>query len=292
MLFRSDRRRTVVVAGLSIAVVGALMAVDMATAPKAHAQVPTAAPNLQTFTFAPIVERVRPAVVSIRVKSEVAGPRESFAETFPDLPEGGPLDRFFFREWGQRGPGGPNAPGRGWRNGSKGGGPVVVSQGSGFIISPAGKVVTNYHVVKGATDVTVTTEDGTEYHAKVKGSDEKTDVALLEIQGGKTDFPTVSFASGEIRPGDWVLAVGNPFGLGGSVTAGIVSARGREIGAGPYDDFLQTDAAINRGNSGGPTFDLAGNVVGMNTAIYSPSGGSVGIGFAIPSTTEIGRAHV
>jgi serine protease Do len=160
-----------------------------------------------------------------------------------------------------------------------------MSQGSGFIISADGKVVTNFHVVKGATEVTVVTEDGTEYKAKVVGADEKTDVALVKIQGDRKDFPTVPFATGEVRPGDWVLAVGNPFGLGGSVTAGIVSARGREIGAGPYDDFLQIDAPINRGNSGGPTFDLAGNVVGMNTAIYSPNGGSIGIGFAIPSAT-------
>lgn len=284
----SDRRRTALAGGLSLAVVAALLAVGMAAPSAAHAQTPAPALDLRSFTFAPIVERVRPAVVSIRVKTETAAPRESFAETFPDLPDGSPLDRFFFREWGQRGgPGGHFGPGRGWRHGPKGGGggPVVVSQGSGFIIAPNGKVVTNYHVVKGATEVTVTTEDGTEYRAKVKGADEKTDVALLEIQGGKTDFPTVPFATTEIKPGDWVLAVGNPFGLGGSVTAGIVSARGREIGAGPYDDFLQIDAPINRGNSGGPTFDLAGNVVGMNTAIYSPSGGSVGIGFAIPSTT-------
>lgn len=282
ILDTSSRGRTLAVAGLSVAVVASLMAIDLRAA---HAEAPAVSPLLQNFTFAPIVDRVRPAVVSIRVKSMAETPRESFAEAFPELPEGGPLDRFF---WGHRGgpggPGLPGGPGRGWRHGGKGG-PTVVSQGSGFIISPNGRVVTNYHVVKGATEVMVTTEDGTEYRAKVKGADEKTDVALLEIQGGKTDFPTVPFAAGDVRPGDWVLAVGNPFGLGGSVTAGIVSARGREIGAGPYDDFLQIDAPINRGNSGGPTFDLAGNVVGMNTAIYSPSGGSVGIGFAIPSAT-------
>ncbi len=284
-LDRTTRAKTLLAGSASIAVVGLLVGIQLlGTMPKAHAETPAVSPLLQGFTFAPIVERVRPAVVSIRVKSEAPGPRESFTESFPELPEGGPLDRFFFREWGNRG--GPGGPGHGFRHGQRrGGGPVVQSQGSGFIVSPTGKVVTNFHVVRGATEVMVVTDDGTEYRAKVKGSDEKTDVALLEIQGGKTDFPTVPFAATDIRPGDWVLAVGNPFGLGGSVTAGIVSARGREIGAGPYDDFLQIDAPINRGNSGGPTFDLQGNVVGMNTAIYSPSGGSVGIGFAIPSTT-------
>lgn len=285
VLDTSSRTRTLAVAGLSVAVVASLMAIDLRAA---HAETPAVSPLLQNFTFAPIVDRVRPAVVSIRVKSEAETPRETFAEAFPELPEGGPFERFFFREWGRRGgpglPGGPGGHGRGWRHGGKGG-PAVLSQGSGFIISPTGRVVTNFHVVKGATEVTVVTDDGTEYRAKVKGADEKTDVALLEIQGDKTDFPTVPFTTGDVRPGDWVLAVGNPFGLGGSVTAGIVSARGREIGAGPYDDFLQIDAPINRGNSGGPTFDLAGNVVGMNTAIYSPSGGSVGIGFAIPAAT-------
>lgn len=278
----ADRRRTILASGVSLAVVGMLFGIQMlGGVSKARAEAPVIPPLLQNFTFAPIVDRVRPAVVSIRVRGEEPGPRESFSDSFPELPEGGSLDRFFFREWGSRG-----GPGHGWRHGSpKSQGQTVMSQGSGFIISPNGRVVTNFHLVKGATEVTIVTEDGTEYRAKVKGSDEKTDVALLEIQGGKTDFPTVPFAVTDVRPGDWVLAVGNPFGLGGSVTAGIVSARGREIGAGPYDDFLQIDAPINRGNSGGPTFDLQGNVVGMNTAIYSPSGGSVGIGFAIPSAT-------
>ncbi len=290
ILDRTLRRKTIAAGAASLAVVGMLASVPLfGRTPAAHAETPVVAPNLLNFSFAPTVDKVRPAVVSIRVKAE-ATPRESLAETFPDLPEGGPLDRFF-REFGgprEYGPG-PGGGGRGWGHGpGKGwrhGGERVVAQGSGFIIAPDGKVVTNFHVVKGATSVTVVTEDGSEYDAKVIGSDEKTDVALLKIQGDKKDFPTVPFATGDVRPGDWVLAVGNPFGLGGSVTAGIVSARGREIGAGPYDDFLQIDAPINRGNSGGPTFDLQGNVVGMNTAIFSPSGGSVGIGFAIPSAT-------
>ena len=290
---RTVRRKTLMAGVASLLVVGALAGVEvLAPTPSAQAQVPVAAPTPQTFTFAPIVDRVRPAVVSIRVKGEVQSQRESFMESFPDIPEGGPLDRFF-REWGggpgwRNGPDGPGGPrGPGWRHGPRGGGrgEAVMSQGSGFIIAPDGKVVTNFHVVKGAKDVTVVTDDGTEWKAKVVGTDEKTDVALVQIVSDRKDFPTVPFSTGDVKPGDWVLAVGNPFGLGGSVTAGIVSARGREIGAGPYDDFLQIDAPINRGNSGGPTFDLAGNVVGMNTAIYSPNGGSIGIGFAIPSAT-------
>lgn len=289
---RVARRKTLLAGAASLLVVGALAGVEiLGQTPSAQAQVPApiAAPNPQTFSFAPVVERVRPAVVSIRVKGETQAAREGYMESFPDLPEGSPLDRFF-REFGgpgmRGGPDGTGPRGPGWRHGQRGGaGQTVMSQGSGFIIAADGKVVTNFHVVKDAKDVVVVTDDGTEWKAKVLGSDEKTDVALVQIQSDRKDFPTVPFATGDIRPGDWVLAVGNPFGLGGSVTAGIVSARGREIGAGPYDDFLQIDAPINRGNSGGPTFDLAGNVVGMNTAIYSPNGGSIGIGFAIPSST-------
>ena len=157
-------------------------------------------------------------------------------------------------------------------------------QGSGFFISEDGYVVTNGHVVDKADAVTVRLQDGETFDAEVVGVDEKTDLALVKVDAGNETFPFVSFAEQESRVGDWVVAVGNPFGLGGSVTAGIVSARGREIGAGPYDDFIQIDAPINRGNSGGPTFNLNGNVAGVNTAIFSPSGGSVGIGFAIPAS--------
>ena len=155
------------------------------------------------------------------------------------------------------------------------------AQGSGFFISADGYIVTNDHVVDHATEVTVTTAEGKSMPAKVIGIDNKTDLALLKAQG--SDFPYVTFASHAPRVGDWVIAVGNPFGLGGTVTAGIVSARGRDIGSGPYDDFLQIDAPVNHGNSGGPTFNAEGEVVGVNTAIFSPSGGSVGIGFAITS---------
>jgi serine protease Do len=156
-----------------------------------------------------------------------------------------------------------------------------MAQGSGFFISAEGYIVTNNHVVDHATEVTVTTSDGKSMSAKVIGVDSKTDLALLKAEG--EGFPFVSFASQPPRVGDWVIAVGNPFGLGGTVTAGIVSARGRDIGAGPYDDFLQIDAPVNHGNSGGPTFNANGEVVGVNTAIFSPSGGSVGIGFAMAS---------
>ena len=157
-----------------------------------------------------------------------------------------------------------------------------MAQGSGFFISADGYVVTNNHVVDHATEVTVTTSDGKTIAAKVIGTDPKTDLALLKVKDAGT-YPFVNFASQSPRVGDWVIAVGNPFGLGGTVTAGIVSARGRDIGSGPYDDFLQIDAPVNHGNSGGPTFNIEGEVVGVNTAIFSPSGGSVGIGFAIAS---------
>jgi serine protease Do len=160
----------------------------------------------------------------------------------------------------------------------------TLGQGSGFFISADGYAVTNNHVVDKAEHVDVTTDDGKTYTAKVIGTDDRTDIALIKVEG-RGDFPFVHLAETQPRIGDWVLAVGNPFGLGGTVTAGIVSARGRDIGAGPYDDFIQIDAAVNKGNSGGPTFDLDGNVIGVNTAIFSPSGGSVGIAFDIPAET-------
>ncbi|PLX39081.1 MAG: hypothetical protein C0606_00615 [Hyphomicrobiales bacterium] len=226
-------------------------------------------------SFADLVETVSPAVVSIRVKAQ-AKTEQSFFEGMPDIPRGHPLERFF-RRFGEEGP-------RGFQNHPRRKRPFTQAQGSGFFISADGYAVTNNHVVENAEEVTVTTNSGKEYTAKVIGSDEKTDLALIKVEGNG-DFPHVNFADEDIRVGDWVVAVGNPFGLGGTVTAGIVSARGRDIGAGPYDDFIQLDAPINRGNSGGPTFNLKGKVVGVNTAIFSPSGGSVGIGFAIPAST-------
>ena len=169
-------------------------------------------------------------------------------------------------------------------NGMPQGKQFITGLGSGFFISPDGYAVTNNHVVDHAKTVQIKTDDGTTYKAKVIGTDPKTDLALIKVDADKT-FPYVQFAQHEPRIGDWVVAVGNPFGLGGTVTAGIVSARGRDIGSGPYDDYIQIDAPINKGNSGGPAFNVNGNVIGVNTAIFSPSGGSVGIGFDIPAQT-------
>ncbi|WP_342642855.1 DegQ family serine endoprotease [Rhodoligotrophos ferricapiens] len=222
--------------------------------------------------FADIVEKVMPAVVSVRVEGhdQVELSRDDGLPDIPglrNLPKDSPFYEFFRNL--------PQMPDRQPREHS-------VGLGSGFIISEDGYVVTNNHVVDKADKVIVGTNDGEEYSAKVVGTDPKTDLAVLKIDTDKK-FSFVEFAKSEPRVGDWVVAVGNPFGLGGTVTTGIISARGREIGAGPYDDFLQIDAPINRGNSGGPAFNLNGEVVGVNTAIYSPSGGSVGIGFAIPA---------
>jgi serine protease Do len=220
--------------------------------------------------FADIVERVKPAVISVRVKMR-SGPQMTASEDLP-FPKGSPMERFF-RRFGMP-DGMPGMP-RGRRFGT--------AQGSGFLISEDGYAVTNNHVVEHASSVEVSTDDGTTHTAKVVGTDPRTDLALIKIDGGR--FPYVRLADAAPRVGDWVLAVGNPFGLGGTVTAGIVSARGRDIGAGPYDDFLQIDAPVNKGNSGGPTFNTEGSVVGVNTAIFSPSGGSIGIAFAIPAET-------
>jgi serine protease Do len=235
------------------------------------------APRQEQLSFADIVDTVKPAVVSVRVKTAVAGANQNqLPGFFRDLPEGHPLRRFF-DEFGRNGGGGggEQGPQRGQRQ-------FGMAQGSGFFISADGYVVTNNHVVENATEVELATDDGKVLQAKVIGTDPRTDLALLKVDGGD-NFKFVSFGAQTPRVGDWVVAIGNPFGLGGSVTAGIVSARGREIGAGPYDDFIQIDAAVNRGNSGGPTFNLRGEVVGVNTAIYSPSGGNVGIAFAVPS---------
>jgi len=229
-------------------------------------------------SFADIVDRVRPAVVSVKVKLADADPVDDEDSQgmpgLPDLPRNSPFYRFF-RHFGMPDNNGNNDGERGPRH------HMTQAQGSGFFISADGYIVTNDHVVDHATEVTITTSDGKSMPAKVIGADSKTDLALLKAQG--SDFPYVNFASQAPRVGDWVIAVGNPFGLGGTVTAGIVSARGRDIGSGPYDDFLQIDAPVNHGNSGGPTFNAEGEVVGVNTAIFSPSGGSVGIGFAIAS---------
>lgn len=236
--------------------------------------------------FADVVEKVSPAVVSVRVKEKIqpASDTGSFdsGPGFDQLPDNHPLKKFF-REFRGDGNGGQFQ----FRRGGPGGDqqPRPVAQGSGFFISEDGYLVTNNHVVDGGQTFTVVTNDGRELDAKLIGTDPKTDLAVLKVDGGDK-FTYVNFADdAKVRVGDWVVAVGNPFGLGGTVTAGIVSARGRDIGAGPYDDFIQIDAAVNHGNSGGPAFNLNGEVVGINTAIFSPSGGSVGIAFAIPAST-------
>ncbi len=246
-----------------------------------------AVPTIETpfgrapLSFADLVEKVSPAVVSINVKGDVKmadgsdGPQIPGMPNMPGMPElspDNPLYEFFkqFRK-GMPGQGqGPSKPS------------PSLAQGSGFFISPDGFLVTNNHVVEDAENITVTLGDDEKFEATLVGSDPRTDVALLKVDTKGKKMPYVEFSSKTPRVGDWVLAVGNPFGLGGTVTAGIISAHNRDIGSGPYD-YLQIDAAVNRGNSGGPSFDLEGNVIGMNTAIFSPSGGNVGIAFAVPA---------
>lgn len=237
-------------------------------------------------TFADLAAKVSPAVVNISATQEAkAEPRAQRGPQIPGFPPGSPFEEFFRQFQDQMGQnGGPGGgPGGGQDDQEQAPRGKMGALGSGFIIDPAGYVVTNNHVIDGASEITVTLQDGTAMPAKLIGRDAKTDLALLKVKSDKP-LPSVDWAnSDKTRVGDWVMAVGNPFGLGGTVTKGIVSARGRDIHSGPYDDYFQLDAAINRGNSGGPTFDLSGHVIGINTAIYSPNGGSVGIGFAIPS---------
>ncbi len=238
----------------------------------ANANTGEVSPVVSPVSFADVVDHVRGAVVSVKVQTTETANSSDELE-IPHIAPGDPLERFF-KHFGEEGtPRDHHVKPH-----------LTQAQGSGFIISADGYVVTNHHVVENATEVNVTLDDGKTVPATIVGTDKKTDLALLKIkQGGP--YQHVDFATATPRVGDWVIAVGNPFGLGGTVTAGIVSARGRDIGAGPYDDFLQIDAPVNRGNSGGPTFNTQGQVVGVNTAIFSPSGGSVGIGFAIPAET-------
>ncbi len=234
--------------------------------------------------FADLVERVRPAVVSVRVKIQDGGIGD-VAQNFGDQSgpgdqnpfQGTPFEKFF-KKFGQGKKGGKQDGGP---NG--GHGPLAQAQGSGFFISSDGYIVTNNHVVDNAVEVEVLTDDDKTMTAKVIGVDPKTDLALIKVD--TTNHGYLKLAKDKPRIGEWVVAVGNPFGLASTVTAGIVSAMGRDIGSGPYDDFIQIDAPVNKGNSGGPTFNLKGEVIGVNTAIFSPSGGSVGIAFDIPSTT-------
>jgi serine protease Do len=272
-----------VVAGLGVAAYGFSPShgpVDIFSSP-AHAQVNNEVRKVEKpVGFADIVERVKPSVISVKVNinEKVASKDDSSGNDDSPFQPGSPMERFFRRF------GGPDGLPPGLRGGPRGGRGMVTGQGSGFFISADGYAVTNNHVVDGADKVEVTTDDGKTYSAKVIGTDARTDVALIKVEGG-SNFPFAKLSDGKPRIGDWVLAVGNPFGLGGTVTAGIVSASGRDIGNGPYDDFIQIDAPVNKGNSGGPAFNTEGEVMGVNTAIYSPSGGSVGIAFSIPAST-------
>jgi serine protease Do len=216
-------------------------------------------------SFADLADKLLPTVVNISTSQTLKAANPKIA--LPDLPPGSPLEDLF-KDFLQNNRALPRH---------------VTSLGSGFIIDPSGYVITNNHVIADADQITVTLNDGTALPAKLVGRDEKTDLALLKVKPAKPLPATRLGDSDRARVGDWVIAIGNPFGLGSTVTAGIVSARNRDINAGPYDDFIQTDAPINRGNSGGPLFDMDGNVVGVNSAIFSPTGGSVGIGFSIPS---------
>jgi len=237
--------------------------------------------------IADVAEQVIDAVVNISTKQSV----DMSGNAMPQLPPGSPFEEFFEEFFkNRRGPGGPGGQGQQGQQGQNGPKPSprrVNSLGSGFVIDSAGLVVTNNHVIADADEVNVILNDGTTLKAEVVGRDTKTDLALLRVKSDKP-LKAVKFGdSDKLRLGEWVVAIGNPFSLGGTVTAGIVSARNRDINSGPYDNYIQTDAAINRGNSGGPLFNLNGDVIGVNTAIISPSGGSIGIGFAVPSKTVV-----
>ena len=224
-------------------------------------------------SFANLAEKLLPAVVNVSTIESVETRGNNNMPPFPfPLPPNSPFNDFFKDYPQKQQPAPPSGPQK-----------RPFSLGSGFVIDPAGFIITNNHVIGKATEIKVRLQDGTELEAKIVGRDAKIDIVLLKVDAGKL-LPSVKFAdSNKARIGDWVMAIGNPFGLGGSVSVGIVSARGRDIKSGPYDDYIQTDAAINKGNSGGPLFNMEGEVVGINTAIYSPTGGSVGIGFSIPS---------
>ena len=247
-----------------------LLTLGAVSAPALFTASPAAAQELPSV--ADLAERLLPAVVEISVEAKPEGGLPSVE--MPDLPDNSPF-KDFFDEFFKRHQ----------QDQNKDQGRTVTSLGSGFIIDSSGLIVTNNHVVEGAQAIQVRLEDSTMLKAELVGRDPKTDIAVIRVKSDKP-LPTVGFGdSDHIRIGEWVLAIGNPFGLGGSVSLGIVSARNRDINAGPYDDFIQTDAAINKGNSGGPLFNLKGDVIGINTAIFSPSGGSVGIGFAVPANT-------
>lgn len=227
--------------------------------------------NRAPASFADLAEKLLPSVVNVSSTQKI---EEDGNVEMPQFPPGSPFEDFFEDFMDRRG-------------GGLGGAPAIPSSslGSGFIIdAEKGYIITNNHVIRDAEEVRVTLHDDSTIPAKIIGRDEKVDIAVLKVDSKKHKLEAVKFGnSDQMRVGDWIVAIGNPFGLGGTVTSGIVSARQRDINSGPYDDYIQTDASINRGNSGGPMFDLNGNVIGINTAIFSPTGGSVGIGFAIPS---------
>jgi serine protease Do len=256
-----------------VALLGASFALVMPALPLVQPVYARSAPD----SFADLAVKLLPAVVNVSSTQVVTAKNGPGAgPEMPIFPPGSPFEQFFkdFLNRNRPGQGGGDSPPAARR---------AQSLGSGFIVDPAGYVVTNNHVIEGADEVSVTLQDNTILKATIVGRDESGDIAFLKVKTDK-QLPTVEFGdSSASRVGDWVLAIGNPFGLGGTVTAGIVSARGRDIHQGQYDDLIQTDAAINRGNSGGPLFNMDGQVVGINTAIFSPSGGSIGIGFSIPS---------
>ncbi|MGN6770207.1 MAG: Do family serine endopeptidase [Rhizobiaceae bacterium] len=282
----SSTRRRLTAAAASLAMVGAVGAGVVVSRTATVLAGPVHVQASEAPGFADVVERVSPAVVSVKVAStaelmaDEGSDDEDGLDNMPDSPQ---LRRFFkqYRGFGDHDQN--SHPGQNSRNTGK---PHPVAQGSGFFISEDGYLVTNNHVVAEGTAFTVVMNDGKELDAKLIGTDPRTDLAVLKVDGKGQKFTYVDFADdSKVRVGDWVIAVGNPFGLGGTVTAGIVSARSRDIGEGPYDDFIQIDASVNHGNSGGPTFNLNGQVIGINTAIFSPSGGSVGIAFDIPAST-------
>lgn len=266
----SAKRKTL--AGAAMLVLGAV-----AVLPAAHAQVqPPVAHG--PASVADLAEGLLDAVVNISTSQNVRGRSTQRNTPRPSLPDGSPFQEFFDEFFNDRG-----------GDSNRGGQRRVQSLGSGFVIDAAeGIVITNNHVIADADEIEVNFADGGKLRAELVGTDPQTDIAVLKVDPSLRELTQVDFGdSTAIRIGDWVMAIGNPFGLGGSVSIGIVSARGRDIQSGPYDDFIQTDAAINRGNSGGPLFDMNGRVIGINTAIISPSGGSIGIGFSIPSQLAV-----
>ncbi len=272
---RRHLKRRAVAAAVALALGTAPLVAMLPAEASLFSSSPDAAEQQGPQGFSSLVKKVRPAVVTVAIEGHDPSQLSANGKPFdlPQFPPDSPFGDLFRHFFEQRGiPNGPE------------GGPKIRGLGSGFIVDPSGYIVTNNHVVDHADKVTVILDDGQRYPAKVLGRDEKTDLALVKIDAGRA-LPYAEFGnSKDVNVGDWVVAVGNPFGLGGTVTAGIVSARGRDIQSGPYDDYLQVDAPINRGNSGGPLIDMSGKVIGINTAIWSPSGGNVGIGFAIPAS--------